>query len=289
MPGKLHHEQLSRGSGEVDRLANVRLTICGAGALGSHLADTLARQGFQRLRVIDHDRIEEHNVSTQLYGESDVGGSKVEVLRSLLFRSVGIEIDVVRKELDARNVRKLLKDSDVVLDAFDNSASRQIVQDHCRAAGTACLHIGLFADYGEVIWDEHYRVPSDAAGDVCDYPLARNLVLLTVSVAAETLVRAILEGVHEDWSITLCDFAIRPMEGPSPREFFSHAHSAQMSRRRLRIRWRPEHPRPFAGCWTCRRSRGLTERHSRVCDLQGRHRAILVRLPGRSFPLPAEF
>ena len=212
MPGKLHHEQLYRGDAEIDRLANVRLTICGAGALGSHLADTLARQGFQTLRVIDHDRIEEHNVGTQVYGESDVGGAKVDVLRSMLFRSVGIEIDAVRKELDSRNVRKLLRESDIVLDAFDNSASRQIVQDHCRETGTACLHVGLFDDYGEVVWDEQYRVPGDVTGDICDYPLARNLVLLTVSVAAETVVRWMLEGVRQNWSITLGDFAIRLME-----------------------------------------------------------------------------
>ncbi|HWL08969.1 MAG TPA: ThiF family adenylyltransferase [Planctomicrobium sp.] len=212
MPGKLHHEQLYRGSGAIDRLARIRLTICGAGALGSHLADTLARQGFRQLRVIDHDRIEVHNVSTQLYGESDVGGAKVDVLRSLLFRSVGIEIDAVRKELTDRTVRKLLKDSDVVIDAFDNSASRKTVQDHCRSTGTPCLHVGLFADYGEVIWDDHYRVPGDGEGDICDYPLTRNLVLLTVSVAAESLIRSILEGVRQDWTITLGDFAIRPLE-----------------------------------------------------------------------------
>jgi molybdopterin-synthase adenylyltransferase len=212
MPSKLHHEQLYRGAADLERLATVRVTICGAGALGSQLADTLVRQGFRCLRVIDRDRVEEHNVSTQLYGESDVGGAKVEVLRSLLFRSTGVEIDAVRKELDARNIRKLLRDSDVVVDAFDNSASRRLIQDHCREAETTCLHVGLFADYGEVIWNERYRVPHDADLDVCDYPLARNLVMLTIAVAAETLVRSILDGNYRDWSITLRDFAVHPLE-----------------------------------------------------------------------------
>jgi molybdopterin-synthase adenylyltransferase len=212
MPGRLHHEQLYRGAADVERLAAARVTVCGAGALGSHLADTLARQGVRRLRVIDRDRVEEHNVSTQLYGESDVGGAKVEVLRSLLFRATGIEIDAVRKDLDDRNARKLLRDADIILDTFDNSASRRLVRDHCRETGTACLHVGLFADYGEVIWNDHYRVPNDANGDVCDYPLARNLVMLTVAVAAGTLVRSILDEDHRNWSITLRDFAVRPLE-----------------------------------------------------------------------------
>ena len=34
-----------------------------------------------------------------------------------------------------------------------------------------------------VIWNECYRVPSPSSDDVCDYPLARNLVMLTVAVA----------------------------------------------------------------------------------------------------------
>src|SRR6266436_2634052 len=100
MADKFHHEAIYRGADQVARLAEQRLTICGAGALGSNLADNLARQGIRQLRVIDRDRIEEHNVGTQLYGESEIGAWKVEVLRQRLFRAAGIEIDAVRKELN---------------------------------------------------------------------------------------------------------------------------------------------------------------------------------------------
>src|SRR5687768_17293797 len=180
MAGKFHHEQLYRGADVLTRLSALRVTLCGAGAVGSNLADNLARQGLANLRVIDHDRVEEHNVSTQVYGESEVGAWKVEALRNRLFRATGVEIDAVRKELTDQTAKQLLRESDLVIDAFDNAKSRQLVQDRCRAGNTPCLHIGLHADYCEVIWDEHYRVPRDVAGDVCDYPLARNLVLLSV-------------------------------------------------------------------------------------------------------------
>ncbi|HEX4588384.1 MAG TPA: ThiF family adenylyltransferase [Gemmataceae bacterium] len=212
MAEKFHHEAIYRGGDQVARLAGQPLTICGAGALGSHLADNLARQGFRQLRVIDRDRVEEHNVGTQLYGESDVGAWKVEVLRQRLFRAAGVEIEAVRKELSDRSAKPLLQDGGLVIDTFDNSASRRLVQEHCRALGLSCLHVGLYADYGEVIWDEHYRVPGDVAGDVCDYPLARNLVVLVVAVASEAVVRFALTGIRQDWSVTLGDFAIRPIE-----------------------------------------------------------------------------
>ena len=212
MPGKFHHEQIYRGNDLMTRLSTLRLTICGAGALGSHLADNLVRQGVQTIRAIDRDRVDEHNVSTQLYGESDVGAWKVEVLRNRLFKTAGVEIDAVRKELTGQNAKQLLGPSDLVIDAFDNSASRRLVQETVRAAATPCLHVGLHADYAEAIWDEHYRVPNDVAGDVCDYPLARNLVLLAVAIASDIIVRFAADARRESWSVTLGDFAARLVE-----------------------------------------------------------------------------
>lgn len=215
MPGKFHHEQLYRGVAALARLADIRLTLCGAGALGSLLAINLARQGFGSLRIIDRDRVEEHNIGTQIYSEADIGAWKAEVLRNRIFRATGTEAEAVTKELVARNVHTLLKGADVFVDTFDNSASRRLVQESCRTQRVACLHVGLSADYAEVIWDEHYRVPADVLGDVCDYPLARNLVLLAVAVASETLLRFVLEGTRFDWSATLRDFAVRHLELPS--------------------------------------------------------------------------
>src|SRR5580765_3063387 len=118
MPDKFHHEAIYRGADEVAKLAGQPLTICGAGALGSHLADNLARQGFRQLRAIDRDRIEEHNVGTQLYGESEIGAWKVEVLRQRLFRATGVEIEAIRKELSDRSARTLIQDGGLIIDTF---------------------------------------------------------------------------------------------------------------------------------------------------------------------------
>jgi molybdopterin/thiamine biosynthesis adenylyltransferase len=215
MASKFHHEQIYRGADAVARLADIRVTLCGAGALGSHLADNLVRQGFRSLRILDRDRVEEHNIGTQIYNEADVGAWKAEVLRNRIFRAVGMEAEAITKELGERNARTLLKGADIIIDTFDNSASRRIVQESCRAERISCLHVGLSADYAEIIWDEHYRVPADVLGDVCDYPLARNLVLLTVAVASETLIRFVLDGTRQSWSVTLRDFAVRSLELPS--------------------------------------------------------------------------
>ncbi len=203
------HEELYRGHDALERLGRVKLIVCGAGALGSLLVDNLARQGVRRLTVIDHDRVEAHNVGTQFYGQSDVGAFKVEALRASCFRSAGVELEAIAKTLDEHTVTKLLRDADLVIDTFDNSISRWAVTEHCRAKQIACLHLGLNVDYGEVHWNDGYRVPGDAAlFDPCAYPLARNLIGLVVAIGSETIVKHVLDGVQENRSVTLRDLKI---------------------------------------------------------------------------------
>lgn len=203
------HEELYRGREALEQLGRVKLIVCGAGALGSLLVDNLVRQGVRHLTVIDHDRVEAHNVGTQLYGQGEVGAFKVEALRALCFRAAGIELEAIAKTLDERSAPKLLREADIVIDTFDNSAARQIVTEQCHAKQLAGLHLGLNADYGEVHWNEGYRVPQDVVlHDPCAYPLARNLIGLVVAIGSEAIVRQVLSGVQENYSVTLRDLKI---------------------------------------------------------------------------------
>jgi len=207
---KFHHEEIYRGADLTKRLGARSIVVCGDGSIGSNLMDTLARQGFSRLRVIDMDRVETHNINTQVFEESDVGALKVSATQNRIFRTVGIEVDTVSKRLEAKNVKKLLKGADLVVDGFDNFESRQLVQEHCRAQNIPCLHAGLNTDYGEVVWDEIYMVPKATDGDICDYPLARNLAMFVVSIAAEEIIDFCLaeEPRKQSWRITLKDLKI---------------------------------------------------------------------------------
>jgi molybdopterin/thiamine biosynthesis adenylyltransferase len=211
MHSPFHHEALYRGQEALDKLAQTRLIVCGAGAVGSNLVDSLIRQGFRQVTVIDFDRVEAHNIGTQAYAESDAGAFKVEVLQAEVFRAVGVEIIAVRQRLTAQNMGRLLRETDLVVDGFDNHDSRALVTQHCQAHGMPCVHVGLSADYAEVMWNEAYRVPRDAieeGADVCEYPLARNLVQFAVALASEAIVRFVLERQRQDYSFTLQDLRI---------------------------------------------------------------------------------
>ncbi len=131
------------------------------------------------------------------------------MLANTLYRATGVEVVGVAKELTEQNIAKLLTDSGLVVDAFDNSVARKAVTAWCKESGTPCLHAGLAQDYAEIIWNEEYRVPSATNDDVCDYPLARNLVMLTVALTCETIIRFVENGRRESRTLTLGDFAVQ--------------------------------------------------------------------------------
>lgn len=209
MRSRFHHEEIYRGKDLLKQLSANKIVICGAGAIGSNLIDNLTRQGFSNLVVVDMDRIETHNLNTQVWSDGDVGGLKADILQKKVFKNVGVEIESFNKELTKANVAKVFKKANLIVDAFDNSKSRQLIQDEVRKGKIPCVHAGLFEDYGEIIWDANYKVPQDVAGDICDYPLARNLITLTVAILSEEILNFCLnQGSSRDLCVTLKDLKV---------------------------------------------------------------------------------
>src|SRR4029453_10500876 len=112
--GIFYHEEIYRQRAVMDRLREFAVTVCGAGALGANIVESLARQGFGRLRVIDRDRIEERNLSTQPYYRSDIGAFKAKILGNSLYRALGMTVEARAEELTAANAAKLLSGSQLV-------------------------------------------------------------------------------------------------------------------------------------------------------------------------------
>lgn len=206
------HEMLSRGEGTLKKLAEAQLTICGLGAIGSNLSENLARQGFKHFTIIDFDRIEEHNIGTQSYHEDEIGMLKVSALSNHLYRISKAVVEYTTAKLDESNVKKLLAKSEIVIDSFDNREARKVVTEFCLKKKLPCLHLGLNEAYGEIMFNENYRIPQDRGVNACNYPLLRNIIILTIAVASETLIDFVLTGKKTNRFITLKDFHIEEME-----------------------------------------------------------------------------
>jgi len=209
----LIHEEKFRGQKLLQKMAEQPFIVCGVGAVGSNLVETMVRQGFKKFTVIDFDRVDDHNRHTQIYGRRDVGQLKVNAVKTRIFDLMGVTIESISKKLEANNIKKLLSAGSIVVDGFDNSDSRRLVAEHCRMNKIHCLHVGLYKDCAEIHWNEGYRIPDPVKGmDVCEYPLARNIILMAITVAAEVIIRYLDKGVAENYVITLEDMKITDLK-----------------------------------------------------------------------------
>lgn len=202
---KFIHDRIYRGDA-FEKFDKPHIVLCGMGTVGSNLFDNLIRQNITNLTIIDDDRIEPHNIGNQIWEISDFGQKKVDRGVSRGYNTVEADVQAFGKRLTASNIKKAFKGADLVVDGFDNAASRQLVKDYCADNNIPCLHIGLAADYCEVVWNDVYKVPRDAEEDVCEYPLTRHISMVAVVMATEQIIAWITEQETGSYYFTLKDF-----------------------------------------------------------------------------------
>ena len=129
-----HARLLGFGMPAVERAAQARLVVVGAGGLGCPALRVLAAAGLGRLTIIDDDRVERSNLARQnLYTELDVGHRKAEAaVAALRHFAPGTELRAGVARLDAGSAAELLRGADAVLDTTDHWPTRFAVADACR-------------------------------------------------------------------------------------------------------------------------------------------------------------
>lgn len=205
------HEEIYRGKETMNMLGTKHLTVCGAGAIGSNLVDNLARQGFKSFRVIDFDRVVAHNLNNQIFSKRDVGGMKAVCLSTIAYEACSANVEAVTKKLEEDNIKKYIKGTDLVIDAFDNIPSRMLVRDFCKKNNIPCVHAGVLINFGEVMWNEKYQLDSEQNNelDACDYPLARNIVMGVVVLASEIIIDYFVHNKQRNAIISLTNLSVR--------------------------------------------------------------------------------
>ena len=111
-----------------NRFSSATVAICGLGGLGSNIAIALARAGIGKLLLIDFDRVDITNLHRQQYKATQIGRHKAEALaENLLEIAPYIETEVITKQITEDNVSSLLKNADVICEAFDNAESKAML------------------------------------------------------------------------------------------------------------------------------------------------------------------
>jgi adenylyltransferase/sulfurtransferase len=135
-----------------ERLIRSRVLIAGCGALGSVLANSLARAGVGYLRLVDRDFVEGNNLQRQvLYDEHDAleGLPKAIAAKQALGRINSlVTVDAHVADITSDSIEPLLDGIDVVLDGSDNFEVRYLLNDACVKAGIPWIYSGVIAAYG---------------------------------------------------------------------------------------------------------------------------------------------
>lgn len=110
------------------RFSSATVAICGLGGLGSNIAIALARAGIGKLILIDFDRVDITNLHRQQYKANQIGRYKAEALAENLHEIVPyVELETISERITETNLSSLLKNADVVCEAFDDAQAKAML------------------------------------------------------------------------------------------------------------------------------------------------------------------
>jgi adenylyltransferase/sulfurtransferase len=164
------------------KLRESKVLLCGCGALGSILADTLVRAGVGTLRIVDRDFVDLTNLQRQvLYDEEDVAAHlpKAIVAANKLGRvnsQVILEPHVA--DVNCRNIREYVDGVDLILDGTDNFETRFLINDISLETRIPWIFGGVIGSHGQAMTVFPYQSaclrcviespPEPGMADTCD-------------------------------------------------------------------------------------------------------------------------
>ena len=183
MPSDLaryHRQMLLPGFGEQgqQRLLGSTALLLGCGALGSVIADLLARAGVGHLIIVDRDIVELTNLQRQvLFDQADVARAtpKAEAAKRKLAGINGdVTVTAIVDDINAGNIERLSERADILVDGLDNFETRYLANDvavkhglpyvYGAAVGTTGMSMPVlpYTASGDATWetgDSSYATP----------------------------------------------------------------------------------------------------------------------------------
>ena len=137
------------------RICSARVLLCGCGALGTVLADTLVRAGVGFLRIVDRDFVDLTNLQRQvLFDEQDVADhlpKSIVAAKKLARINSQVTLDPHVADIDWRNIRGFARDVDLILDGTDNFEIRFLINDVSLELGIPWVYAGCIGSHGQTM------------------------------------------------------------------------------------------------------------------------------------------
>ena len=104
------------------------VAVCGLGGLGSNIAISLARAGIGKLIIADFDRVDITNLHRQQYKANQIGMYKTDALfENIKEIAPYIEIEKHAVRITENNATELLKEADIICEAFDDAECKAML------------------------------------------------------------------------------------------------------------------------------------------------------------------
>lgn len=194
------------------KLAGSCVLIIGCGALGAAHAETLARAGVGRLRLVDRDFVELTNLQRQtLYSEKDAAERLPKAIAAknrIAEINSTIEVEAVVADVNNSNVESFIDGVDLVIDGTDNFSVRYLLNDACVKHGVKWIYGAAVSSYGTTmtitpgttpclrcVFDE---MPAAGTSPTCDTAGVIQPIISSISSIQTTEALKLLTGREED-------------------------------------------------------------------------------------------
>ena len=154
MIDRYSRQTLFPGIGEEgqQKLGSSCVVIIGCGALGTIIATSLVRAGVGKVRIIDRDFIEYHNLQRQvLFSEEDIKAELPKAIaaeKHLKKVNSSVEIEGVVSDVNYTNIERLVTGADLILDGLDNLETRFLINDVSLKHKIPWVYGGAISSYG---------------------------------------------------------------------------------------------------------------------------------------------
>jgi len=137
---------------EQAKLLQSKVAIIGAGGLGGTILELLTRMGIGKLIIADKDIIVDSNLNRQILStENNLGQSKAEVAVKRV-KEINSSVEIVGHSvfINSDNIKKIIKGTEVVVDALDNLPSRFVLQKACQNLKIPLVHGAIAGFNGQL-------------------------------------------------------------------------------------------------------------------------------------------
>ena len=135
-----------------EKFRKARILVIGAGGKGASALQALVAAGVGYIGICDNYPVEESALPRQcLYGEIDTGKLKAIVARQHLLEHTKLtEIELHNICLSDTNIRNIISDYDIVLDATDNFMAHYLISDGTVATGKPLVFGSVYHNTSQV-------------------------------------------------------------------------------------------------------------------------------------------